>query len=362
MKNYYFKTPFAASGDVTTIPRSAQSDGSISYSQGWGPDYQKDLKTQATAKAVGRSEMNAVLNAITAALGQYQQQGVPEFITTADNDGTPYAYGLGAEVIYNGQYWVSLQANNTTTPGSGNSWQTVLYRVATDAEVDKGTDSRTFIVPSNLKTQLDARDTKINQNISQLAQTVAQNKADQQLIDEGLSTTIAANTRGVAANVKSIEAINARKINNKTFSGDITLNADDVGAVPKTGTNQITGNLEAQGGSSVQFIPTDYRNFDYRYGADLNQNVNGFWRDHTTGFTIQWGIVSTSANNDYGTYAFHTKMQACFSVSVNVFGSQGTSETSDKNLLLSAWDGNGFTVYTGKVERQVCYQAMGIVN
>lgn len=357
MNEYYFKTAFGESGDRDPIPRPAQGDGSVSYAQGWGPDYQKNLKTQATAKAVSRKVTNQVMYAITQALGQYQRQGVPGFITAADNDGAPYAYGLGAEVIYNGQYWVSLQANNTTTPGTGNGWQTVLYRVATDTEVNAGTDSRTFIVPSNLKTQLDARDKTINQTISTLSQTVAQNKTDQGKINQATDETISQNKKDADAAIKKINdtTVNGKAIGN----GNMQLSADDVGAIPLTGTNQQTGTIRMKSGTGAQVIPDNYQNFDDRYAASGQQNNNGFFRDNNTGFTVVWGIGNTSHNNDYGTVPFHRPFTQCFSVTCNVYGGQGTSQTSDKNLLIRSWNGQGFDVYAGEVETQVCYQAFG---
>lgn len=122
--NLYFDTPFATSGDTTTVPDGTQSDGSVSYTQGYPVAY-------STAVASGgfnfpRAQHNQVLKDVTAALQLMQQNGVFSFITTAMNGGiNPYSYNLGALVLYdisdgNGpQVWKSTAKTNTTIPGAG---------------------------------------------------------------------------------------------------------------------------------------------------------------------------------------------------------------------------------------------------
>lgn len=363
MNEYFFKVPFASNGDRADIPRGTQSGGEVSYTQGWGPDYQKNLKTQATAKAVSRQATNQMMFALTQAVGQYQMHGVPGFITAADNDGTPFAYGLGAQVLLDGVLYVSLQANNTTTPGTGNLWQTVLFRVATDAEVREGKDSRTFIVPSNLKAELDVRDTTINESIKALSQTVDKNKQEAAQSDNNLSQTITQNKQAQDQVNRTfnqwLTAIDLRTINGHQFTGNITLNADDVGAVPKTGTNQIIGNLQAAPGSDVQFLPTNYGNFDQRYTGSLQGGGNGYFRDKMTGFTIVWGIVDLPAINGGTRVNFHQGFTGCYSVTGNPFGSLPGEST--KNLVIADIDASGFTVWHGSNEIRMCYQAMGFV-
>lgn len=356
MKQYYFKTPFGNAGDRVDITRSANSDGTVSYAQGWGPDYQKDLKTQANAKAVSRQVTNQLFWALTGAVQQYQQRGVPEWIAPADNDGTAFPYPAGATVVLNDKFWVSLVSNNTTQPGTGTNWQSLVYKVASQAMVTAGTDSESIVTPATLKADSDARIKTVNTSITNLTQTVAANKKAQEDGDTALSQTIAANK---TATDKAIDATNAHTINGYRLDSNPVLSANDVKAIPLTGTNQQTGTIQAKAGTGVQFIPDNYDNFQQRFGANLNQGNNGYWRDENTGFTIQWGIINTSANNDYSTVNFATPFTTCFSVNCDVYGSQGTSQTSDKNPIIKGWTGTGFTIYAGEVEKQMCYQAFG---
>lgn len=122
----YFKTPFAASGDKAAIPDGVQPDGSISYTEGFGIDYQLDPVTNPAALPVPRQQFNQMMYAITQALQQYQQRGFPDFISSADNGGTPYLYEANATIRYAGVNYYSLVDNNGDTPPSA-KWGLVVY-------------------------------------------------------------------------------------------------------------------------------------------------------------------------------------------------------------------------------------------
>lgn len=117
MDQYYFKTPFASSGDKTAIPEATQPDGKVSFVQGFTFDYERDLTTDPLAKAIPRNQDNWLHYAITDALRQYQQVGIPEWITPTDNGGSPFAYARAVLVIKGGIVYQSLVAANTGTPG-----------------------------------------------------------------------------------------------------------------------------------------------------------------------------------------------------------------------------------------------------
>jgi hypothetical protein len=121
MTVYYFNTPFAISGDTVTIPQPVQVDGSISYTQGYGPDYQLTLGTTGALPPL-RTEFNELMFNVTSAIQQLQQFGTPQFITAAQNLGVPYPYALNAKVLQtDGNVYQSLTNSNTTTPPSS-SW------------------------------------------------------------------------------------------------------------------------------------------------------------------------------------------------------------------------------------------------
>lgn len=119
----FFKVAFAASGDISPIPNDAQVDGSISYTEGYGLDYELDPTSDPDAKRVERTKWNDLLRDVTQNLQQYQYYGNPEFVTTAQNGGTPVSYAKGALVNFDTgggvfQLYGSLVQNNTVLPGS----------------------------------------------------------------------------------------------------------------------------------------------------------------------------------------------------------------------------------------------------
>lgn len=119
MDQYYFRVAFAASGDVLAIPQAAQGDGSVSYTEGFGFDYERNPASDPAAKRIPRDQTNELYRAITDGLGQYQRFGFPEWITAANNGGTAYSYAKGAFVRYpDGKLYGSLVNGNTVTPGS----------------------------------------------------------------------------------------------------------------------------------------------------------------------------------------------------------------------------------------------------
>lgn len=131
MRQKYFDTAFASSGDLTTVPDAAQVSGSISFAQGWGVNYQRQIGVDPLAMPIDRTTMNYLFNVITTAIQQYQSFGVPEWITSANNGGTPFAYDYGAIVRYSSSgippftTYVSVlagAATNTSTPGADGNW------------------------------------------------------------------------------------------------------------------------------------------------------------------------------------------------------------------------------------------------
>lgn len=119
----YFDVIFGSSGIKTPVPDTVQSDGSVSYTQGYGPDYQLAPGTSG-AKYPEINDINQLFNDVTTALQQYQQNGIPPFITSAMNNGSPFSYAQYATVLYGGVAYQSNTANNTDTPPSS-KWNVV---------------------------------------------------------------------------------------------------------------------------------------------------------------------------------------------------------------------------------------------
>lgn len=154
MQQKFFSVPFAIGGDTTPIGDAIDPTGLVSFTQGWGPDYQADKTVYpATAKDVDRASTNYMFNVITAALAALQAVGVPEWIAAADNDGAAYPYVQGAEVRFSATpstgpwvFYTSLVNNNTDTPPSAN-WQVSLKYESSSAQALAGTDNSTIMTP-----------------------------------------------------------------------------------------------------------------------------------------------------------------------------------------------------------------------
>lgn len=112
----FTKVPFAATGDVTSIPTAVQPDGSVSMAAGFGFDYQRDNGAgggtpDPLAKSIPRDATNGILNEITASIGEIQLNGLAIWAASA----APYP--INATVRHNNTNWRSTVANNSAQPG-----------------------------------------------------------------------------------------------------------------------------------------------------------------------------------------------------------------------------------------------------
>lgn len=131
----FFRFPFALTGDRTAVPDTTQPDGTVSYDQGYGPDYSRPRVSDPLAKNIERIKMNQLFYDLTNAVRQYQTMGFPEFIVSADNGGTPFPYEKGATVRWNNgsttETYMSLIDNNTTDPSNTSNWVIVSGLIQT---------------------------------------------------------------------------------------------------------------------------------------------------------------------------------------------------------------------------------------
>lgn len=67
-----FPIPFATNGDRLGIPDEIQSSGKLSFSEGFGKDYQKQLDKDPNAKNIERSQLNQILFLITSKMNELQ--------------------------------------------------------------------------------------------------------------------------------------------------------------------------------------------------------------------------------------------------------------------------------------------------
>ena len=107
-----FIIPFAATGDKTAVPNTLQPDGTVSYAQGFGPDYELDKTLDPiNAKDVPRDQTNQLYFDLTDAVGEQQLYGVALW----GSDRAPYP--LNARAYHNDKLWRSNVINNSGEPG-----------------------------------------------------------------------------------------------------------------------------------------------------------------------------------------------------------------------------------------------------
>ncbi|HHR6078330.1 TPA: phage baseplate protein [Providencia alcalifaciens] len=111
-----FKVPFATQGDRTSIPNEVQADGAVSYTQGYGYDYERDQVSDPAAKDIEREKMNAIFHDITEAVGEIQNYGFPKWA----EEGKPYP--IRAVVYHKNKVWQSKIENNDAEPITGAQW------------------------------------------------------------------------------------------------------------------------------------------------------------------------------------------------------------------------------------------------
>lgn len=141
----YFNIPFATTGDKDTIPDGVQSDGTVSYTEGYGGDYSRNPESDPQAQRIERNNFNQLFFETTSTLQLYYQTGVPPFITSADKGGSAFSYGQYARCLYDpgggARIYESLVANNTAIPSNALNWRL--------ADFD-GLDARYLLKDSNL--------------------------------------------------------------------------------------------------------------------------------------------------------------------------------------------------------------------
>lgn len=121
----FFRIPFGQSGSRTAVPDAADPSGFVSYTEGYGADYQRQ-KTDPLSKNIERDKMNEVLFDITTGIAEIQSKGFPDFISTALNGGSPYSYPINAIVRYTDTFlYRSMVAANTTLPTDETKWERI---------------------------------------------------------------------------------------------------------------------------------------------------------------------------------------------------------------------------------------------
>lgn len=138
-----FVVPFASTGNKTAVPNTLQPDGTVSYAQGFGPDYELDKTVDpVNAKDVPRAQTNQLYYDLTDAVGEQQLYGVALW----GADRAPYP--LNARAYHTGKLWRSNVSNNNGEPGIV-GWDDAsdVVEEATQSQAETGTAQGVYSSP-----------------------------------------------------------------------------------------------------------------------------------------------------------------------------------------------------------------------
>ena len=272
-----FDTAFAANGDKTPIPNIVQSDGSLSYPQGFGPDYEKD-PLEASSKPVPRTSTNQALFDITDAVGDIQRHGFPTW--SPDAGVLIGGYAKRAIVWFAADSWQSQIDGNTTTPGPDEiAWlSSAKYQGG-----GGGTGSGGFglIGPTTVNVGGSYSYT-IDPYNSFLSYTVSATRGTATISGSTITLVIAS---GETSNVTDLTVTRS---DGGTNSFRIAIGAQSI-AKPSILS-------PTQGSIDVPLGPTLVGSAFATYPNGADTHLNTDWRIRTTGGTVVWSSMANSTN------------------------------------------------------------------
>lgn len=286
----YFIVPFATGGDQLPdgVPVTLQPDGSISYTLGWGPDYELE-DTQPGYKPVGRREMNSMFNAVTWAVGEIQQHGFPLWRVAA----APYP--INAVVRDGATNWRSTVENNNTVPGAeGANWvslsavvqatETIVggVQIATQPEVTAGVSDTDAVTPLKLKTWFANVVRSATESVTGFIRI-----ATQALVDAGTNDTDAITPLKLAQN-KANETV-VSSWTNISLGGLITVN-HTWGVLPQLATLEMKCIVANNGFTVGQEFPVSMHGSADGGSSSTSSPTGVYWT--TTQVTARMGLAT----------------------------------------------------------------------
>lgn len=368
----FFKFPFATAGDKTAIPDASQPSGSVSYTDGFTVDYELDPGVDPAAKDVPRDETNQLYFDITNAIKEYQEFGVPDYITSALNGGSAFSYSKYARVKWtDGAIYESRINANTTDPSNTTNWRKLtenadFLAINTTAFQASVTDGEAVYWDG---TQFDeaVADGTNKQNVIGFAD-VTNGRVFVAGLMSGLTSGLTANTvyylsgvtpgalTSVAPTTNIVRMGTARTAT--TFFIEITPSTA-VSAASETvaGIAEIATQAETNAGSDDARIVTPLK---LRSGFAISLTQNGYIKlpAWMSGLVIQWGRYAPAAATTVVTFplAFPT---ACQSVLANQLLIGDTSGSENMPCLSAAPTTTQFTMSQTSTRDQIYWLAIG---
>lgn len=188
--NKYYKTAFAENGSRLDVPDESVS-GAVAFNSGYGSDYQLP-QGDPSRKRIERDKFNDLIYGITKNIKQIQERSFPTWIEDK-GDGNPFLYSPGAIVYHQLNYYVSNTAFNNGIPGADSRWEKLDFlnlveqateskagvaEIATQSEVDVGTDNSRFVTPLKLKSALTSNIPSATESSSGVVRIATQAEVD----------------------------------------------------------------------------------------------------------------------------------------------------------------------------------------
>lgn len=305
-----FTIPFAAQGDMQEIPNEMQTDGSVSFAQGFGYDYERDYE-DPLAKDYPRLQTNALFNAITAAIGEVQKQGIATW--TSD-----FAYPKGAMVYLDGEIYISNVKDNKSTPPE--NWSAITDIASGSlkqlANLSDLTDTKQARINLGLGTSAQLNETSVLGDASNLVAT-------QKLVKDvdtnlrNLINALSGSSDGFLESSKNLSDLT----NKSTARSNLGLGS------------AATSNITTSFGSSTSLVASQSLVNSAKNTADnayslasgkaskntASKSSRGWWKCGSTGVMIQWG---TNRVQGYSRISFPTSFSSAIT-SVVVTHSNG---------------------------------------
>lgn len=309
-----FKVPFATQGDTEEIPVETQGDGSVSFTQGFGFDYEREYDDPAS-KDIPRDVLNGILHDITQAVGEIQLAGISTWNTAA----TPYP--INAFVRHAGQVWVARVGDNTVEPVQGVSWETLpnyILRTISARSLTAGTGltgggdlsaNRTFALNAATIASLQLADSAIQSG--DLAPVALSGRYNDLIGRPTLGTAASRNVGENAGNVMEVGAFGLGE-NNK-LTNDIGV--DSLDHLDVTGFYYRSGNTEGKPlGTNNGYIIHQKYNPEYSTQIYINSGGNeslhfrrkvadiwGEWRElYHSGNQLALGVTAATGRSALG--------------------------------------------------------------